>query len=199
MNLVSLALRRPISLLVMVLASALLGYLALDRMSRDIFPDLGVPVLYVAQPFGGMDPAQMEGLSPTLFGQVKTAKANERDAALEVERRFEQVRAQVVRLAQDSATNAKIIPIAKQQVTAAEEALRLAQRNLGVGTALTVDVLQAADALNDAQLRYASAATAYNQSQVNLLAALGLIDRVSLTPVEGSSSVPNIRPAASAR
>ena len=60
-NLVSLALRRPISLLVIVLASALLGYLALNRMSRDIFPDLGVPVLYVAQPFGGMDPAQMEG------------------------------------------------------------------------------------------------------------------------------------------
>src|SRR5258708_31622769 len=62
MNLVSLALRRPISLLVIVLASALLGYLALNRMSRDIFPDLGVPVLYVAQPFGGMDPAQMEGI-----------------------------------------------------------------------------------------------------------------------------------------
>jgi outer membrane protein TolC len=137
-------------------------------------------------------------LSPTLFGQVKTAKANEHDAALEVDRRFEQVQAQVVRSAQDSATNAKIIPIAKQQVAAAEEALRLAQRNLGAGTALTVDVLQAEDALNDAQLRYANAATAYNQSQVNLLAALGLIDRVSLTPVEGTSSVPNIRPAASA-
>jgi multidrug efflux pump subunit AcrB len=30
-------------------------------MPRDIFPDLGVPVLYVAQPYGGMDPAQMEG------------------------------------------------------------------------------------------------------------------------------------------
>src|SRR6478752_8416349 len=30
-------------------------------MSRDIFPDLGVPTLYVAQPYGGMDPAQMEG------------------------------------------------------------------------------------------------------------------------------------------
>jgi outer membrane protein TolC len=136
-------------------------------------------------------------LSPTLFGQVKTAKANEHDAALEVDRRFEQVQAQVVRSAQDSATNAKIIPIAKQQVAAAEEALRLAQRNLGAGTALTVDVLQAEDALNDAQLRYANAATAYNQSQVNLLAALGLIDSVSLTPVEGPSSVPNIRPAAS--
>src|SRR5258707_2284028 len=61
MNLVSFALRRPISLLTMVVAVALVGVLALDRMSRDIFPDLGVPVLYVAQPYGGMDPAQMEG------------------------------------------------------------------------------------------------------------------------------------------
>src|SRR6266581_3682976 len=61
MNLVSFALRRPISLLTMVIAAALLGFLAVDRMSRDIFPDLGVPVLYVAQPYGGLDPAQMEG------------------------------------------------------------------------------------------------------------------------------------------
>jgi multidrug efflux pump subunit AcrB len=61
MNLVSLALRRPISLLIAVAAVALAGFLALDRMARDIFPDLGVPVLYVAQPYGGLDPAQMEG------------------------------------------------------------------------------------------------------------------------------------------
>src|SRR6202140_1798979 len=61
MNLVSSALRRPISLLTMVIAVALVGLLAVDRMSRDIFPDLGVAVLYVAQPYGGMDPAQMEG------------------------------------------------------------------------------------------------------------------------------------------
>jgi len=61
MNLVSLALRRPISLLMAVVAVALLGFLALDRMARDIFPDLGVPVLYVAQTYGGMDPGQVEG------------------------------------------------------------------------------------------------------------------------------------------
>src|SRR5689334_23184124 len=61
MNLVSFALRRPITLLTIVAAAALAGFLALDRMSRDIFPDLGVPVLYVAQPYGGLDPAQMEG------------------------------------------------------------------------------------------------------------------------------------------
>src|ERR1700704_3766607 len=61
MSLVSFALRRPISLVTMVVAVALLGFLAVGRMSRDIFPDLGVPVLYVPQPFGGLDPQQMEG------------------------------------------------------------------------------------------------------------------------------------------
>src|SRR3984893_3330996 len=61
MSLVSFALRRPISLLMTIVAAALLGFLAIDRMARDIFPDLGVPVLYVAQPYGGLDPAQMEG------------------------------------------------------------------------------------------------------------------------------------------
>ena len=58
---VSFALRRPISVLVLVLATILVGIMAIQRMPRDIFPDLGVPVLYVAQPYGGMDPAQMEG------------------------------------------------------------------------------------------------------------------------------------------
>src|SRR5256885_13387723 len=61
MNLVSFALRRPVSVLVAVLAVVLAGALALQRMARDIFPDLGVPVIYVAKPYGGMDPAQMEG------------------------------------------------------------------------------------------------------------------------------------------
>ena len=32
------------------------------RMPVDIFPNLNLPVIYVAQPYGGMDPAQMEGL-----------------------------------------------------------------------------------------------------------------------------------------
>src|SRR5438105_12770271 len=61
MNLVSFALRRPVTILVLVIAAILAGILAIQRMPRDIFPDLGVPVIYVAQPYGGMDPAQMEG------------------------------------------------------------------------------------------------------------------------------------------
>ena len=61
MNLVSFAFRRPITILVLVIASVLTGFLAIERMPRDVFPNLGVPILYVAQPYGGMDPAQMEG------------------------------------------------------------------------------------------------------------------------------------------
>jgi len=61
MNLVSYALRRPVTIVVLIIAVALTGLFAVNRMARDIFPNLGVPVLYVAQPYGGMDPAQMEG------------------------------------------------------------------------------------------------------------------------------------------
>src|SRR2546429_227003 len=32
-----------------------------EGMDVDIFPELNLPVIYVAQPYGGMDPAQMEG------------------------------------------------------------------------------------------------------------------------------------------
>jgi multidrug efflux pump subunit AcrB len=61
MNFLQTALRRPLTVLVLVIAVALAAGLAIQRMARDIFPPLGVPTIYVAQPFGGMDPAQMEG------------------------------------------------------------------------------------------------------------------------------------------
>ena len=61
MNFLQGALRRPLTVVVLVIAVVLAAGLAIQRMSRDIFPPLGVPTIYVAQPFGGMDPAQMEG------------------------------------------------------------------------------------------------------------------------------------------
>ncbi len=61
MNLVSASLRRPLTVVVLVVAAALGAWFALGRMTRDVFPPLGIPTIYVAQPFGGMDPAQMEG------------------------------------------------------------------------------------------------------------------------------------------
>src|SRR5688500_12677936 len=61
MNLVQPALRRPLTIIVAVIAVSLGAVLALRQMPRDIFPTLGIPTIYVAQPYGGMDPAQMEG------------------------------------------------------------------------------------------------------------------------------------------
>src|SRR6201988_5475750 len=61
MWLIPLGLRRPGSGVGIVVAAALCSVLALMRTRIDIFPDLNTPVIYVAQPYGGMDPLQMEG------------------------------------------------------------------------------------------------------------------------------------------
>lgn len=61
MNLQQSAMRRPVTVIVLILAVVLGSVVALRKMARDIFPSLGIPTIYVAQPYGGMDPAQMEG------------------------------------------------------------------------------------------------------------------------------------------
>ncbi len=61
MSLARFALRHPWTVLVAVVAVALGAWIGLKRMTRDIFPPLGIPTIYVAQPYGGMDPLQMEG------------------------------------------------------------------------------------------------------------------------------------------
>ena len=61
MWLIRAALRRPITVIVVVVALGLSSILAMIRARIDIFPDLDLPVIYVAQPYGGMSPQQMEG------------------------------------------------------------------------------------------------------------------------------------------
>src|SRR5690348_16839759 len=61
MRLVLAALSRPITVVVVLITIALCAVLAIQRMPADIFPQVGDPAIYVAQPYGGMDPAQMEG------------------------------------------------------------------------------------------------------------------------------------------
>src|SRR5688500_11139597 len=67
MNLVQPAMRRPLTVVVLIIAVVLGAWLALQKMARDIFPPLGIPTIYVAQPYGGMDPAQMEGYLTQYF------------------------------------------------------------------------------------------------------------------------------------
>jgi outer membrane protein TolC len=115
--------------------------------------------------------------SAATFGRIKSAVANAKIAGLELDRKLDQVQAAVVSAHQASRTAAQLIPDAKEQVTSAEEALRLTRENLKTGTGLTVDVLQAEATAEQARARYATAIVRYNQSQMNLLAALGLIDQ----------------------
>ena len=61
MRLVLLALSRPLTLIVALIAILAGFFMAIGRMHMDIFPQVGNPVIYVAQPYGGMSPAQMEG------------------------------------------------------------------------------------------------------------------------------------------
>src|SRR5215470_211490 len=61
MWLVFTAMRRPITIIVAVISVALASIMAIREMKVDIFPKLGAPAVYVAQPYGGMDPSQMEG------------------------------------------------------------------------------------------------------------------------------------------
>src|SRR3970040_231446 len=78
MNFIAAALRRPLTVMVAIVAIAFGFTLAVGEpsaeqlgipypsglpkgMEVDIFPALNLPVIYVCQPYGGMDPAQMEG------------------------------------------------------------------------------------------------------------------------------------------
>ena len=61
MRIVLGALSRPMTVIVALISIALFAVLAIRRMPVDIFPKVGEPAIYVAQPYGGMDPAQMEG------------------------------------------------------------------------------------------------------------------------------------------
>lgn len=62
MNPIAFALRRPVTILVAVVGLLVAGGFAIYRIKVDIFPALNLPVIYVCQPYGGLDPAQMEGL-----------------------------------------------------------------------------------------------------------------------------------------
>lgn len=61
MRFVLAALSRPLSVIVALIAISAGFFMAISRMKMDIFPQVGNPVIYVAQPYGGMNPAQMEG------------------------------------------------------------------------------------------------------------------------------------------
>lgn len=60
MKLIQGALSKPVTVSVVVLAIGFFSFLAIRSMKVDIFPTFGLPTIYVAQPYGGLSPEQME-------------------------------------------------------------------------------------------------------------------------------------------
>lgn len=61
------SLRHPVTVMVAMVGIVLGSLFAVLRMKFDVFPDLNMPVIYVSQPYGGMDSAQMEGLITSYY------------------------------------------------------------------------------------------------------------------------------------
>ncbi|HVI44661.1 MAG TPA: efflux RND transporter permease subunit [Chitinophaga sp.] len=60
MNLIRFALRKPITILVLVAGLFFFGIKAVTTIKIDIFPKLDMPVIYLSHPFGGYTATQME-------------------------------------------------------------------------------------------------------------------------------------------
>ena len=70
-------------------------------------------------------------------------------------------------------TTREQIELAKQEVEAAAEALRLSNERLKAGTALTLEVLAAEEALFNAKSRAAQGISEYNKAEYGLLRSIG--------------------------
>lgn len=67
MNLIRFALRKPISIMVMVLGLLFFGIRAAKEIQVDIRPEMNLPVVYVAHSFNGYTPQQMEGYFTKMY------------------------------------------------------------------------------------------------------------------------------------
>ncbi|OQP57774.1 acriflavin resistance protein [Niastella vici] len=65
MSLVSSALKKPISNIVIAISLLFFAVLATLKMPVDIFPQLNLPTIYVIESYGGMSAQQMEGFFST--------------------------------------------------------------------------------------------------------------------------------------
>ncbi|MEZ0610789.1 efflux RND transporter permease subunit [Fibrella sp. WM1] len=66
-QLIRSALRKPISVVVGVVAILFFSVMSLFTIPVDIFPNLDLPTIYVVQPYGGMAPDQMDGFIATRY------------------------------------------------------------------------------------------------------------------------------------
>ena len=67
MNIIKGALQKPVAVTVSVIAILFFSAMAIKNMKIDIFPKMGLPTIYIAQPYGGLSPEQMEGFITSYY------------------------------------------------------------------------------------------------------------------------------------
>ena len=67
MNIIKGALQKPVTVTVSVIAILFFSVIAIRSMKVDIFPKMGTPTIYIAQPYGGLSPEQMEGFITSYY------------------------------------------------------------------------------------------------------------------------------------
>ncbi|MDN3548584.1 efflux RND transporter permease subunit [Mucilaginibacter aquaedulcis] len=65
MSMVTSALKRPVTAIVITLSLLIFAVLSAIKIPIDIFPQLNLPTIYVIESYGGMSPQQMEGFFST--------------------------------------------------------------------------------------------------------------------------------------
>lgn len=61
------SLRRPVTIIVAVIAIIFFAVISIKNMPVDIFPKLGTPTIYVAQTYGGLSAEQLEGFVTSYY------------------------------------------------------------------------------------------------------------------------------------
>ncbi|QBR12826.1 efflux RND transporter permease subunit [Sphingobacterium sp. CZ-2] len=70
MNLIRLGLRKPIAVIMFVLAVVYFSWPVIKKLKVDIFPEIESPAMYIAMPYGGLSPAYMDGFMANEFQKV---------------------------------------------------------------------------------------------------------------------------------
>ena len=70
MNLIRMALRKPIAIMVLVMAVGYFSFFVVRKINVDIFPKIESPAIYIAMPYGGLTPSYMDGFMANEFQKV---------------------------------------------------------------------------------------------------------------------------------
>jgi outer membrane protein TolC len=121
--------------------------------------------------------------------RIHIAEAQQRQEGIRFLKIADVVVRQVVENQTHVNTTREQIDFAKEEVAAAEESLRLSNDRLRGGSALTIEVLNAEDALFAAKSRAAQEVTEFNKAQYGLLRSIGGFRESDAIPKEAKAEV----------